>query len=90
MMHYLDPQNTSFADAIANEPAPHQLGAVKAREAMEILQKHEAAPDILTETFQVPGECGPTSVVIVRPKSLATKQLPMVFYTHGGGWILGR
>ncbi|QMW47076.1 hypothetical protein G4B11_010555 [Aspergillus flavus] len=63
-MHYLDPQSTSFADAIANEPAPHQLGAVKAREAMEILQKHEAAPDILTETFQVPGECGPTSVVI--------------------------
>ncbi|RAQ59959.1 vegetative specific protein H5 [Aspergillus flavus] len=81
-MHYLDPQSTSFADAIANEPAPHQLGAVKAREAMEILQKHEAAPDILTETFQVPGECGPTSVVIVRSKSLATKQLPMVFYTH--------
>ncbi|GFF34195.1 vegetative specific protein H5 [Aspergillus udagawae] len=89
MMHYLDPQNASFATAIVNEPAPHQLGAVKGREALEVLQKHEAAPDILTEAFEVPGKCGPTSVVIVRSKSLATKQLPMVFYTHGGGWILG-
>ncbi|UDD64066.1 hypothetical protein AFCA_011312 [Aspergillus flavus] len=77
-MHYLDPQSTSFADAIANEPAPHQLGAVKAREAMEILQKHEAAPDILTETFQVPGECGPTSVVIVSTAPSARKDALLI------------
>jgi len=89
-MHYLDPQNAAFAAAIANDPAPHQLGYVKGREALEVLQKHEAAPDISTETLEVPGKCGPTSVTIVRAKSLATKQLPMVFYMHGGGWILGR
>lgn len=89
-MHYLDPHNASFAAAIVDEPAPHQLGIMKGREALEILQKQAAAPDILTEEFQVPGRCGPTSVTVVRPKSLVRKPIPMVFYTHGGGWILGR
>lgn len=89
-MHYLDPQNTSFAAAIVNEPAPHQLGYVKGREALEVLQKHDAAPDITTKAFKVPGKYGPTSVTIVKSKSLTTKRLPIVFYTHGGGWILGR
>ncbi|OJJ70150.1 hypothetical protein ASPBRDRAFT_678829 [Aspergillus brasiliensis CBS 101740] len=88
-MHHLDPYNSAFAAAIANEPTPHQLGVVKGREALEVLQKHEAAPDILTESFEVPGKCGPTSVTIVRPRSLATKQLHMIYYTHGGGWVLG-
>lgn len=89
-MHYLDPQNASFATEIVDEPGPHELGYVKGREALEVLQKHETAPDISTETFDVEGKCGPTSVTIVRLKSLATKHLPVVFYTHGGGWILGR
>lgn len=87
---YLDPINASFAAAIADVPGPEKLGYVGAREALEVLQKHVPASDIATETIQVSGKCGQTSVTISRSKSLATKQLPMVFYTHGGGWILGR
>ena len=89
-MVHLDPHNASFAAAIANEPAPQQLGYVKGREALEILQKQEAAPDISTEEFEVSGKCGPISVTIVRSEFLTTRQLPVVFYTHGGGWILRR
>ncbi|GKZ37781.1 hypothetical protein AbraIFM66950_009539 [Aspergillus brasiliensis] len=62
---------------------------MKGREALEVLQKHETAPDILTEAIEVPGKYGSTSVTIVRPRSLATKQLHMIYYTHGGGWVLG-
>ncbi|KAH7028445.1 vegetative specific protein H5 [Macrophomina phaseolina] len=89
MKNHLDPQNEAFAEAISGEPAPHVLGYVKVREALEVLQKHEPAPDIMTETIKVPGEDGSfTDMVIFRPKS-ATKPCHMVFYTHGGGWILG-
>ncbi|KAL8389041.1 hypothetical protein RB595_008835 [Gaeumannomyces hyphopodioides] len=88
-MHHLDPVNTAFAAAIANEPRPDVLGYVEARKALEEAQKHEPAEDIATETVEVPGEFGPTSVTIVRSKSLATEKLPMVYYLHGGGWILG-
>lgn len=90
MASYLDPHNASFAAAIADDPGPHLLGYEKGREALEMLQKHEAAPDVVTETIEVPGKCGPTSVTVVKTKAQATKKLPMVYYLHGGGWILGR
>lgn len=89
-MFYLDPQNAAFAAAIASKPGPHLLGYEKGRKALELLQKAEAAPDTLTETIQVPGKCGPTSVTMVRSKALAYKKLPMIYYAHGGGWVLGR
>ena len=79
MMHYLDLQNASFATAIVDEPGPHHLGYLKGREALEKLQKHQEAPDISTESFEVPGKCGSTNLTIVRSKSLAMKKLPMVF-----------
>ncbi|KAJ5221415.1 uncharacterized protein N7469_010302 [Penicillium citrinum] len=38
-MHYLDPQNASFAAAIANEPAPHQLGPTSFTPLLEDLAR---------------------------------------------------
>jgi len=87
--HYLDPHNAAFAEAISGEPLPHVLGYVKGHEALESLQQQEQASDIVRETIQVPFEDVSTRVVIFRPKS-ATKPCPIVYYTHGGGWILGR
>jgi acetyl esterase/lipase len=87
--HYLDPHNAAFAEASAGQPAPHVLGYVKAHAALEGLQQQEPASDIDVETFQVPWEDVSTNVVIFRPKS-APKPCPMVFYAHGGGWVLGR
>jgi acetyl esterase len=89
-MHYLDPLNTALAAAISGEPSPHEMGYAKAREALESLQECEAAPDIVRETLEIPGPDGTaTEVVIFRPKTTLST-LPMVFYLHGGGWIMGR
>lgn len=90
-MYELDPINTKFAAAINGLPAPHEMGGYhNAYQNLEDLQKHTLAEDISTETIQVEGKYGPTSVTLVRLKSLVDKELPMVFYTHGGGWIMGR
>lgn len=90
-MYELDPINAKFAAAINGLPAPHEMGGYhNAYQNLEDLQKHTPAEDISTETIQVEGNYGPTSVTLVRPKSLVDKELPTVFYTHGGGWIMGR
>ena len=89
-MHYLDPLNAAFATAISGEPSPHEMGHIKAREALESLQECEAAPDIVREALDVSGPDGTsTEVVIFRPRETLSN-LPMVFYLHGGGWIMGR
>ena len=89
-MHYLDPLNAAFATAISGEPSPHETGYIKAREALESVQECEAAPDIVREALDVPGPDGTsTEVVIFRPRETLSN-LPMVFYLHGGGWIMGR
>ena len=88
-MHYLDPLNAAFAAKISGKPQPHEIGYTKAREALETLQACEAASDVARETIGVPGPDGSTTVVIFRPRT-ALSSLPMVFYLHGGGWIMGR
>ncbi|KAH7209952.1 NADP-dependent oxidoreductase domain-containing protein [Fusarium oxysporum] len=87
----LDPINAKFAAAIDALPAPHQLGGPnKAFESLEELQRHEPANDVVTQSIEVGGKYGPTSVTLFRPKALVHKPLPMIFYTHGGGWVMGR
>jgi acetyl esterase/lipase len=92
-MFYLDPQNAAFAAAIDGQPHPHELGYVGAREALESLQECDVASDIVVEKLEIPGpddDGSTTPVVIFRPKNGAASTLPMVFYLHGGGWIMGR
>ncbi|KAF2994368.1 hypothetical protein E8E13_001499 [Curvularia kusanoi] len=88
MTHQLDPLNQSFVDTIAGGPDPHILGYEGARKALEDLQKHETATDIVTETVYIPAEGGSTTVVIFR-STIGPKVRPVVFYAHGGGWIMG-
>ena len=89
-MVYLDPQNAAFAAMIHGQPEPHQLGYIDARASLEALNKCNVAPDITVEKLEVPGPDGTsTAVVIFRPENAPSK-LPMVFYLHGGGWIMGR
>jgi acetyl esterase len=89
-MVYLDPQNAAFAAMIHGQPEPHQLGYIDARASLETLNKCDVAPDITVEKLEVPGPDGTsTPVVIFRPED-APSTLPMVFYLHGGGWIMGR
>lgn len=91
MTHDLDPKNAAFAAAIKNLPGPQQLGGyAEAYQSLEDLQHGEPATDIATQTIKVAGQFGPTDVTLVRSKSLLNEKLPMIFYTHGGGWVLGR
>ncbi|KAH7399179.1 vegetative specific protein H5 [Phaeosphaeria sp. MPI-PUGE-AT-0046c] len=89
MKHHLDPQNAAFVQAIADIPAPHVLGPDKTFAAFESLQLHEPAMDNETETVHVPAEDGSTTKVVSFRPRLAKKPCNMIFYSHGGGWIMG-
>ncbi|QPC74564.1 hypothetical protein HYE68_005316 [Fusarium pseudograminearum] len=89
-MFALDPINAAFYEQIKDLPCLHQMGGYQqAYDNLEHIQKHEPAADIETTTIQVGKKYGPTTVTLFRLKTHANKPLPMVFYTHGGGWIMG-
>ncbi|KAF5229930.1 hypothetical protein FAUST_10094 [Fusarium austroamericanum] len=89
-MFALDPINAAFYEKIKDLPCPHEMGGYQqAYDNLEQIQKHEPAADIETTTIQVGKKYGPTTVTLFRLKTHANKPLPMVFYTHGGGWIMG-
>lgn len=90
MGYHLDPTNAAFAAVLRGQPAPHQMGGyAEARQSLEDLQKQDSAKDIATEAIQFDGNYGPTEVKIFRLRSLLNKKIPAIFYTHGGGWIMG-
>ncbi|KAG9497309.1 hypothetical protein J7337_012104 [Fusarium musae] len=90
-MYQLDPVNAAFAAKIASSPSPRETGnCQQAVDNLEELQKPKPAQDIQTDALEVSGKYGPTTVVLVRSKSLVNKSLPMVFYTHGGGYMMDR
>jgi acetyl esterase/lipase len=61
----------------------------EARQILEDVQKHTPAPDVTQEQFEIPYESYNVKTVIFRPTN-AGGYLRTIFYTHGGGWILGR
>jgi acetyl esterase len=94
MSQYLDPTNQAFVDAGAKAggPALYELGYTGARNLLEALQEHQAAKDVTTEEIKVDtkwSSTGSVTAVIYKPAG-AAGDLPAFFFTHGGGWILGR
>ena len=63
-------------------------------EARKVLSDLQAAPieklpaEIENKTIPV-GPNGEISIQIVRPAGSGNETLPVVMYTHGGGWVLG-
>jgi acetyl esterase len=95
MAPYLDPVNQAFVDAgsKAGGPPLYELSYVDARAALEDIQAHESASDVVTTEFDVETPASPTGkvkTVLYRPAGSERAVLPTIFYTHGGGWILGR
>lgn len=86
----LEPAAQKHVETTANPPYPYDLGPIKAREALDKAQSgpvKKPAADI--QDLTIPG--GPTgkvSVRIIKPKN-APKKLPVILYTHGGGWVFG-
>lgn len=92
MAPYLDPVNQAFVDAGAKAGAPplQELQYDEARAVLEGLQQHEPSRDVLREELDVPvGAGGTVKTVLFKPANADTA-VPLAFYFHGGGWILGR
>jgi len=91
MAPYLDPQNQGFVDDLAKGGGPplQDLPYVDARQVLEGFQQHEPAKDVTREEFDAPvGPTGSVKTFIFKPTG-ATGDLPVIFFFHGGGWILG-
>lgn len=82
----------AFVDTLAaqNNPPLYTLSPVEARKVLSNLQAgpvHKRPVDIKDMELPV-GPTGSVSIRIVRPVG-ETGTMPVIFYFHGGGWILG-
>lgn len=87
--HILQPEAQAFAAAAAMPPTLVERGVDGARQLLDDVQAAPVAlPEIDEEWITVPASVGDVRVRIVRPPG-STGALPVVLYTHGGGWVLG-
>lgn len=86
----LEPEAQKVTEETANPPYVYDLGPQKAREQLDKIQAGAVKmlpAHIRHKTIQG-GPTGNVSLTIVRPKHIKDK-LPVVLYSHGGGWVLG-
>ena len=86
----LEPDAQAFAEAVATPPFVTELGPIKGREVLDQVQSEAQAvrPDVRTEDRTIPGPDGEVKVRILKPAHLRDP-LPVILYTHGGGWVFG-
>ncbi|GME22377.1 Alpha/beta hydrolase fold-3 [Neofusicoccum parvum] len=91
MAPYLDPVNQAFVDALAEAggPALYELPYEKARGVLEGLQQHDKSKDVLREEVVAAGGPGGSVKTVLFKPANASGPVPLAFYFHGGGWILG-
>jgi acetyl esterase len=79
-----------FASATADPPYLFDLGPVESRRIVDELQSGEIEkPDVEIKDTTIPGgPSGRVSVRILRPMG-ARGRLPVILYSHGGGWVVG-
>jgi acetyl esterase len=86
----LDPTTTHFLQSLEGAPPIYTLTPAAARQVLRKVQDIDVpTPDVSFEDRALSG--GPTgkvSIRIVRPKDVRG-DLPVILFTHGGGWILG-
>lgn len=87
----LEPTTQAFIDSLSGPP----LSQLSPADAHKVLTDLQSLPvelqDAQIEDVVWPiGPTGETRIRIVRPASAAdTDVLPVILYTHGGGWVLG-
>ncbi len=89
----LNPETSRFLKALEKQGTPplHKMSIEEARAFLIDLQSRWTEPlPVDIEEVQVSNEKlgKPVSVNIVRPAGVR-EPLPVIFYFHGGGWILG-
>src|SRR5262245_58730322 len=91
MFMALEPTTQAFIGSLSGPPLS-QLSPAEAHRVLTDLQSQpiELQDAIIEDTVWPTGPTGETRIRIVRPASApATEILPVILYTHGGGWVLG-
>ena len=82
-----------FVDGLAegNAKPLYEMTPQQARQVLLDAQDVETAKaDALIEDMQIPvGDGKSIPVRFVRPHKSPRERLPVVFYIHGGGWVMG-
>jgi acetyl esterase len=87
----LEPTTQAFINSLSGPPLS-QLSPADAHQVLTGLQSQpiELQDAQIEDTVWPVGPTGETRIRIVRPASAgATEVLPVILYTHGGGWVLG-
>ena len=86
----LEPTTQRFIDSLAGLPPLATMTPEAAHQLLTDLQAKPVAmrPADIEDTTWPVGPTGTTKIRIVRPAG-ARETLPLLFYTHGGGWVLG-
>ena len=86
-----EPQTRAFLESLAGAPPLYTLSYKDAHAVLTDLQAQPVEkPDADIEDVEWPvGPTGSTRIRITRPRSSADLTLPVILFTHGGGWILG-
>ncbi|MBX7489801.1 alpha/beta hydrolase [Qipengyuania sp. GH25] len=87
----LEPQTQRFIDSLAGATPIYTLPPTEARDVLAGAQKSvpvELADATATDLVLPLGPTGSTSIRVYRPMGVKG-ELPVVIYTHGGGWVLG-
>lgn len=87
----LEPTTQSFIDSLSGPPLS-QLSPADAHKVLTDLQSQpvQLQDAQIEDTVWSVGPTGETRIRIVRPATAAaTDVLPVILYTHGGGWVLG-
>jgi acetyl esterase len=91
----IDPATKAWLDkleaATAGSPPLYELSPQDARGVLRSVQASvpvELAPAEIEDRSIAAGPTGEISIRIIRPSS-ATGVLPLIFHTHGGGWVMG-
>jgi acetyl esterase len=88
----LEPTTQAFIDSLSGAPPLSQLSPADAHKVLTDLQSQPIPlQDAQIEDVVWPiGPTGETRIRIIRPAdAAATDILPVILYTHGGGWVLG-
>ncbi len=88
----LEPQARALADSLAASDGP-PLYTLSPEDARAVLNQAQAgavamAPAEVEEHTIPGGPGGSVSIIVVKPAT-RNGNLPVIVYTHGGGWILG-
>lgn len=86
----LQPQAAAFARAADSGTPLYTLSYEDARNVLATVQKDRlpSPPVTIEDAVWNVGPTGSVRIRIVRPEG-ATGALPVIVYTHGGGWVMG-